>query len=405
MKTSFPRSERPRVRVLRELREGLLGGRWNGGSMFPPENELAEVLSASRSTVRLVLKQLESEGLLRSERGRGRLVVGRQTGLMAQTVAILRQNLVQAEPFRNTGAEKAVEAAITDTLRAAGRHVLSLHTGALQTDVLDRLIADCPSGVISDHESASMPGVHVALTRLAAAGSRVVVNGDMPSAQNFDRVVSDHASGSYQLTRWLLQRGYRRLLRVWEEIGENYWLSARDRGFERAMAEAGIEAAKPVRVTCLTRAVDQESPDAAEVFELRSRQYAGFLADVVLRDPAPQVLIAMNDVSMLLVARALRILGRTPGREIAVVGYDNFWPQSKDRRLEPYVPLATVDKRNDLIGRRTAELMMMRLEKKLPSEAQRIFVEPELVVSDSSTNEIAGNERKSDSTGGGNHEP
>ena len=305
---------------------------------------------------------------------------------MAQTVAILRRDLVQAEPFRHTGAAKAVEAAVTETLRASGRHVLSLHTGSLQSGVLDRLVAECPCGVIADHETAMLPEGLQALQRLAAEGSMVVVNGDMPGVEKFDRVVSDHSHGSYCLTRWLLQQGYRRILRVWEDIGPHYWLTARNEGFERAMREAGLEPGQPLYVKCLTDAVDQEYPCAGEVFELRSRQYAGFLADVALRDPLPEVLVAMNDVSMLLVARALRILGRTPGREIDVVGYDNFWPHSKDRRFESYAPLATVDKRNNVIGERTAELLLARLENKLPPQPQRILVEPELVVTGSGVN-------------------
>jgi len=383
MNSSTSPQERPRNRAFRELREGILAGRWNGSNRFPAENELVDTLGISRGTVRVILKQLETEGLLRAERGRGRLVVGPRSALMAQTVAILRHDAVQAEPFRNTGAAKAVEAAVIETLRTSGRHVLSLHTDSLRSDVLDRLVAECPSGVVADDEAASLPEGLRALQRLAAAGSAVVLNGDMPGAADFDRVVSDHADGSYCLTRWLLERGHRRILRVWEDIGPNYWQSARDEGFDRAMREAGLEPGRPLRVKCLTPPVDQEDPRAAEVFDLRSRQYAGFLADVALRQPLPDVLIAMNDVSMMLIARALRILDRTPGREISVVGYDNFWPHSKDRRFEPYVPLATVDKQNELIGRQTAELLLARMEKKLPPQRQRILVKPRLVVTPS----------------------
>jgi DNA-binding LacI/PurR family transcriptional regulator len=148
------------------------------------------------------------------------------------------------------------------------------------------------------------------------------------------------------------------------------------------MKDANMDAGQALQVACVTRPVDQDDPRAGEVFELRARQYAGFLADIVLRDPAPQVLMAMNDVSLLLVARALRILGRVPGRDIAVVGYDNFWPQSKDRRFEPYVPLATVDKHNDMIGQRLAELLLARLAGELPREPQSVLVEPRLVVTD-----------------------
>ena len=350
--------------------------------MVPAENELGVSLSVSRSTVRTVLKQLEDEGLLRSEPGRGRVVVDRQSGLMKQTVVILTRDSVSAEQFRHTAAEKAVEAAISDTLRSSGRHVLALHGGALEGATVQRLIAERPSGVVGDHAAAELPAGQTALRQLAEAKIPVVVHGDMAVAGRFDRVVPDHEQGCYDMTRWLIGRGQRRIVRVWEDVGRPYWLKARDRGFERAMREEEMDADEPLWVTCLTAAVDQEDPRAGEVFELRARQYAGFLADVVLRDPSPQVLMVMNDVSMLLAARAVRILGRTPGRDIALVGYDNFWPQSKDRRFEPYMPLATVDKHNDVIGQRLAKLLLARLAGKLPPEAQVVMVEPSLIVID-----------------------
>lgn len=383
MKSLGTQIERPRARALRELQQAITSGRWGQGAMFPSEHELADTLGVSRSTVRVVLKQLETKGLLRSERGRGRLVVGRQGGLMAQTVVLIAKNIVPAEPFRNTGAEKAVEIAVSDTLRASGRHVLSLHAGSLQTEVLDRLIEECPSAVAVDHDAAMLPECQVALRKLDQAGCAVVVHGDMPGVQEFDRVIADHSTGAYELTRWLIGQGYTRLQRVWEDIGSPtpYWLNARDQGFERAMKEAGLPITDPLRVACLTPPVDQEDPRAGEVFDLRARQYAGFLTDLVLRNTPPQVLLAMNDVTMLLAARALRLLGQTPGDLIHLVGYDNFWPQSKDRRFEPYMPLATVDKQNHRIGQEMARLLLTRLEDKLPSEPQCVMVTPRLVIS------------------------
>lgn len=381
MREASTTSERPRARVLRELRQGIADGRWATG-MIPPESELGSSLDVSRSTVRAVLKQLEDEGLLRSEPGRGRVVVERQSGLMKQTVVILTPNSVSAEQFRHTAAEKAVEAAVSDTLRLHGRHVLALHAAAMDSTIVQRLITERPSGVVVDHAVAESAVGRAALTELADARIPAVVHGDMPEVQAFDRVVSDHERGCYELTRWLIAQGYRRIVRVWEGVGRPYWLTSRDRGFERAMREAGAEAGDPLRVACATASVDQEDPRAGEVFELRARQYAGFLADVLLRQASPQVLMAMNDVSMLLVARAARILGRTPGRDVVLVGYDNFWRQSTDRRFESCIPLATVDKHNDLIGQRMAELLLARMAGGLLREPQVVMVEPKLVVID-----------------------
>jgi GntR family transcriptional regulator len=52
------------------------------GSRLPPENELAEMLGVSRTTVRSALQSLEQHGVLTRTRGRGTLVHGRMSPSM-----------------------------------------------------------------------------------------------------------------------------------------------------------------------------------------------------------------------------------------------------------------------------------------------------------------------------------
>jgi GntR family transcriptional repressor for pyruvate dehydrogenase complex len=55
--------------VAHQLREHIIGGRLAPGDQLPIEPEIAELFGVSRSTIREALRQLSSEGLVRTTRG------------------------------------------------------------------------------------------------------------------------------------------------------------------------------------------------------------------------------------------------------------------------------------------------------------------------------------------------
>jgi GntR family transcriptional regulator len=56
------------------IRDEIGDGRWEAGARIPSEHELCEHFGVSRTTVRQALAELESEGLLYKEKGRGTFV-------------------------------------------------------------------------------------------------------------------------------------------------------------------------------------------------------------------------------------------------------------------------------------------------------------------------------------------
>jgi GntR family transcriptional regulator len=56
------------------IRDEIADGRWQAGERIPSENELCERFGVSRTTVRQALAELEGDGLLHREKGRGTFV-------------------------------------------------------------------------------------------------------------------------------------------------------------------------------------------------------------------------------------------------------------------------------------------------------------------------------------------
>ena len=58
-------------RVERSIRDLISSGELGPGGRLPSERQLAEQLRAGRTTIRLILMKLATEGVVRSEHGRG----------------------------------------------------------------------------------------------------------------------------------------------------------------------------------------------------------------------------------------------------------------------------------------------------------------------------------------------
>jgi DNA-binding transcriptional regulator YhcF (GntR family) len=79
------------------IRTGLHDGRLGPGDRLPSVRELAEAAGVHVNTVRAVYARLESEGLVRSEHGRGTFVSGMPGGDDASTRRELRRQIAELE--------------------------------------------------------------------------------------------------------------------------------------------------------------------------------------------------------------------------------------------------------------------------------------------------------------------
>jgi DNA-binding FadR family transcriptional regulator len=63
-------------RVERSIRDLIASGQLGPDGRLPSERQLAAQLDAGRTTIRLVLMKLATEGMIRSEHGRGYFTTG-----------------------------------------------------------------------------------------------------------------------------------------------------------------------------------------------------------------------------------------------------------------------------------------------------------------------------------------
>jgi len=371
----------PRAVVMRWVASAIANGTLAVGEPLPSERVLADRLNVSRNAVRTALTDMADRCLI-EKRGNGRFrhlapaavhgsEVAARLGLMTNTVAILGADDVSHQPF-SRGVDKSINFTVARLLEQAGHHVLAVNPKGADLREGASLACARPLGVVVAYNVGESSQGQAMIAECHDHGVPVVAYGDAPGLARFDHVDSNHEHGAYALTRHLVARGRRRILRFWCLPGDKHWLQQRNRGYERAVREAGLAALPMVRTPHL------DARSRAE-FDHLVRVLAGYLSEHVRGPHAIDALMTGTDLHAIQAGAALRLLGIEPNRDILIVGYDNTWRDLPEREWERTRPVATVDKHNDAIGACLVELLLARVVGKLPPEPQRRVIEPELV--------------------------
>lgn len=375
--SSLP-TDAAKTRVAGVLRDRILGGTLRFGEVLPSERQLSEQLGVGRTVVRQALAELNGEGLLERSGPRSRRVTfDRGEDLPAwikRSVAILT-------PGRLAGGKSATRArwlqyttlGTIDHLRERDVHAITLSLGAIDNAELQRLARSKPLGILIPELSGGEVDIVPLADLFQGHGVPVVCYGGSPTLSRFDRVASDHEAGSLELTRSLIRRGCRSLVRFWPRPWDTYWLEARSRGLHSALAEAGLDRHPIVEFPVTSAPIDDRVR-----FEYVVKQVAGFLLEP-LRKYRPDALLMATDRDVAYAAAALRLHGLEPGRDVLIAGYDNYFQHCEERAFESALPAFTVDKGNQRAGTEMVQLLLDRASKALPEERQLRVIAQEVI--------------------------
>ena len=106
-----------------------------------------------------------------------------------------------------------------------------------------------------------------------------------------------------------------------------------------------------------------------------TRQGAEAMRQLLERDPRPDGVFCFNDPLAIGAMSTILEAGLRIPEDIALIGCGNL-PNNDCLR----VPLSSIDQQSEMIGRRTAELVLNLIEAKQPPRAQTIILEPALMI-------------------------
>ncbi len=376
-----------RNRVLSHLREGISDGTYPVGSRLPSERELSFLLGVSRPTTRHVLTLLQEERTIYSNGGNLLMVSDQMQAILKKSLLHVLKNtvvVVSNNPAGITsncsqpGWSDWIDQGVLEETNRHRLHHLAFQPSRLADDDWEQLLEAMPYGVVfTDLIEQWSEGLgQKGLERMGIwreRGLPVVVYGNAPEMQAFDRVCSDHELGGYLLTRALLEAGRKNILMMGTYIPRSYWLTERYQGYCRAMQEFG-QAPLPAMELPDVPYVD----DFQERFNLEYRHLTGCLAPHIIATKVDAI-IAPSDGLVPATIAACRALGKVPNKEIVITGYDHYWEESFERVYENEPPLFSIDKRNAEAGVELVKLLNDRVSGNLPPEPQKRLITPVLI--------------------------
>ncbi len=350
-------------------------GELTRGDALPAMRRMAETLDVDKATVCRALATLQEKGLIQRQGRRLHLSEQATTHnesapVLGNTVLVVTSADTHADKVRRGWLGQVIEGLLGEA-HARQCNAMVVHPKRLETE-LGALSAARPLGFVmigSEHNRQTC-------ARIEEAGLPLVLYGDEFEAHGHDMITPDHVIGTRDLTRGLIERGAKRLLRLWVHRESNeerpIWLGQRDAGFEQAVREAGLEVMPPVEF--------RRSPPAkgVDVFEQHVREVAGRLVEHLTGPEPIDAILVPTDGQIPEVAAACRLFGRTPNRHVLLAGYDNDWATSDFRDRDPTRPLLTTAHDTAHLGQALLRTVIERASNP-NAEPKRIALPPAVV--------------------------
>ena len=340
----------PRVRVIKGLRQALNFGIYSPGEKIGSEEQIAAEYGVSRMTARAAIKELVEEGLLVSEKYRGYFVSSslKKNAFLSRNFILATHVKIQNNVYDGIGKAGQIELGVLTEASIFGMHPLVLGESGFSDGCFELFINGMPLGIIiSDYFYNDFACLN-ALKSLRHLNFPVVIYGDSKELSSYVRVISDHEAGSSLLTRSLIERGCKRILRLWTVNEDIYWIKGRNLGYEKTVKDVGLSVIPPVYVSGIV----PPDKEGNENFKKRSRTYAGYLAEYLTASEPIDGILLTSDSDFFPVAAACRLCGKIPGKDILICGYDNYWKECIERSFEESKPFATIEKEDFLIGKK-----------------------------------------------------
>lgn len=330
-------------RIYLALKRRIDAGEWGYETILPTENELCETYQVSRGTVRLVLAELEREGFVRRERGRGTFLT--RVGFEKHGQTLDHPTISFIVPYVRDSFVSSILLGVESASRACGCSVVFNHVENdldKQELALRRAVQQGVGGIIlypvNSKDTSSV------LNELVQQGYPLVLVDRYIRGLFTDFVVSDNFGGGLMATQHLLSLGHRQIAFLsWSEMATT--MEHRKAGYRQAMQEAGVEL------------------DAELEWEVRGYPEIDLTAleEKMASPKRPTAIFAANDQLALAVQRAARaltvktVIKLSIPEDLALVGFDNL-----DISAHVDIPITTVAQSSFEMGKIAGELLVRK---------------------------------------------
>ena len=356
----------PKYVQLRGILREFLGKHYQTGQKIPTEIELVDQFKVSRNTVRQAITELEQEGLLSKEQGRGTFFLGTSLPEEGQGHDALigtitpRSSYIYAHVFQGineTATRRHYNVVLGTSEDNPEQEFMSLEQ--LLKKNIDGLLLEPNGGFVQWQESKS-------LCLLKTLKIPAVIMGWYLDDLDLSYVALDDVEAGFRATQFLLNAGHTRIAYVYP--GERLPGIRRYQGYRKALEASGVaydpRLDKALNLSQRTHNKDYIHEQIQECLALGTER--------------PTAFFFFNDEWALRSYRSFRELGVKVPDDVSIIGCDNF-----EYSELAEVPLTTIIHPQEKIGSWAAEILLDEIKHPGQRTPRQITVKPAIAIRDS----------------------
>lgn len=328
------------------LREDVLSHRNEGEYRLPTEKELCKRFGVSRETIRHSLNELIKENLITSKQGSGYIALMNKFVSSKQIAVIVT--------FEDEYIFPTILHDMQSVLESKGYKLQvysTLNRISAEREILQTLLMHPVGGILAEGSKTALPNPNEDLyLKLKDQGTPIVFfQGISRELQpSIPYVIDDNYNGGYDLTKYLLNKGYKRLGGIFKS--DDIQGLERYSGMMHAIRDHGISL--PDKSICWF----DTNQRSHMIDEKSGRMLSDFLEDRLNRCDA---VICYNDEISYHLIKLMKNLGKNIPEDIAIVSFDN----SYFSRISP-VPITSMWHNKERMGTEASNLLLQMIKGK-----------------------------------------
>ena len=344
----------PKYHQLKEhLKKQIRSGEITPGEQLPSETELVGKFRLSRHTVRKAFAELEHEGWIFREQGRGTFCSFREKDNTKSIAVITTYISNYIFPYIMRGIER--------TLSSAGYILILANTWndiRKETQCFENILNQDIAGlIIEPTKSAKSKHNREYFSELEKRRiPYLFLHATYPDIDSA-YVVMDDEAGGFMATQHVLQMGHQLVAGIFKE--DDLQGVRRQEGFRRALREFGCPVSEEL--------IGNYSTERLFSFPYQFTRY------LLQQEHPPTAIVCYNDEIAQKTMEAIRDAGLAVPRDVSVIGYDN------SHLAQACLPkLTSINHPKEEMGSRAAELILNMVLGK--ADKPRFTYKPELTV-------------------------
>jgi GntR family transcriptional regulator, arabinose operon transcriptional repressor len=329
------------------------------GEKLLSESEIVEKFKVSRHTVRQALMNLEKDGYIYKEQGRGAFCSYEERKNQSKNIAVLTT-------YISNYIFPPIISGIEEVLSASGYTLTLFNTNnekQKEGEYLNKIIESDAVGLIVEPTMSALENINLNWYENLEKRKLpyIMINAKYDSL-NPAYVVMDDAEGGYILTKYLIQMGHRNIAGIFKY--DDLQGVNRQSGYLKALLEYGVN----VQDEYICKYGTQE----------REFLPYEFTSNLLRKSNRPTAVVCYNDQIAFYVLQAIHDAGLKVPEDISIVGYDD-----SDIATATEVKLTTIKHPKHEMGKRAARFLINMIENM--EEKPYYVYRPELIVRNSAT--------------------